>query len=144
MTVPLTARHVACPVAGNFDPRCRSESWPVFWLMIFPVTVPSMLLDVYTYWFVGSCTMQRGPAPTGYGLFVSPMGRGCSLPDVESIAKADTLLVAVDWLLVVELFTTYRYLPLLSTRVLTGLEAPVRFGTGPPVRVFRAQPVPVV
>jgi hypothetical protein len=49
--------------------------------------------------------MHVGPAPTGYGLFVSPIGKGCSLPVLAMIAYAEIELVAF-WLFVVELFTT--------------------------------------
>ncbi len=63
------------------------------------------------YWLDGSSTMQTGPLPTGYGFDTSEMGT--SAP-VGSMMKAEIVLFAL-FRLVVPWFSTYRYLPLLST-----------------------------
>jgi len=88
----------------------------VFKLMNFPVTVPSLLFDVYTYWLDGSSTMQTGPLPTPYGLFGSEIGT--SWP-VASITNAEIVLFGLT-VLVVPWFNTYRYLPFESVRLYTG------------------------
>ena len=59
--------------------------------MNFPVTVPSLALDVYTYWFEGSCTMHTGPLPTGYGFCGSEIGTGAP---VVWITYAEIVLFA--------------------------------------------------
>ena len=78
--------------------------------------VPSMLFDVYTYWFVGSSTMQTGPAPTAYGFpadGLPPVPRGNTFPVVESIVNAEIELV-LFWGSSEDRFRTYSVLPLLS------------------------------
>jgi hypothetical protein len=58
--------------------------------------------------------MQVGAEPTGYG---APM-IGCSCWLVGLMYSADSELYGVvGWVLVVELFATYRYLPVLSIMV---------------------------
>src|ERR1700761_8968441 len=71
------------------------------------------------YWLLGSSTMHCGPEPAGYG---EPM-MGCSSWLVALMVNADSELKGVVvWVLVVELFATYRYLPVLSISVYTGSE----------------------
>ena len=71
----------------------------MFWLMYLPVTLPSLLLDVYTYWFDGSSTMHTGPLPTGYGFCGSEIGTSAPV-DLDDERRDRAVRSCVDRLVV--------------------------------------------